>query len=177
MRNIILYAAISIDSYIARSNGDVNWLQDPDFITPGNDYGYAAFYESIGTTLMGNQTYKMIQSFDVPFPYPDKENFVFTRSSQKSEDEHVSFISGDIISFIKELKNKNGKDIWLVGGGSINSFLLNHGLIDKMILTVFPVVLGTGIRLFEENPGEARFSLLEAHPLDKNIAQLIFCLR
>ncbi|MEM9937024.1 MAG: dihydrofolate reductase, partial [Bacteroidota bacterium] len=69
------------------------------------------------TTLMGNGTYRLVQSFDVPFPYPDKTNYVFTKDSSLTKDEHVHFVSGDIISFVKELKAQEGKHIWLVGGG------------------------------------------------------------
>jgi dihydrofolate reductase len=87
------------------------------------------------------------------FPYPDKTNYVFTRGVPPQDTAHVQFISGDITAFVRSLKERPGKDIWLVGGGQVNTVMLNAGLIDEIILTVFPVVLGEGIPLFA--PGAA----------------------
>ena len=72
------------------------------------------------------------------FPYPEKTNYVFTRSTPPPDTPHVRFISGDIAAFVRVLKEEPGKDIWLVGGGQINTIMLNAGLIDELILTVFP---------------------------------------
>ena len=77
MRKIISYIAMSIDGKIAKANGDISWLEE--IPNPNNDdYGYAEFYNSIDTTLMGRITYEQVIGFDVPFPYPDKTNYVFT---------------------------------------------------------------------------------------------------
>ena len=135
MRNVILYTALSLDSYIARSDGEIDWLESAESI-PGEDYGYKEFYDSVDTTLMGNNSYRKIISFDIPFPYPDKTNFVFSRSAGQQQTEFVQFISGDAIAFTEKLKKQNGKDIWLIGGGQVNSLLLSHQLIDRMILTI-----------------------------------------
>ncbi len=108
MINVILYIAASLDNYIARQDGNVDWLDYPDYQLPNEDYGYPDFYKNIGTTLMGYNTYKIVLGFDVPFPYPDKTNYVFTRSTDKQDNEFVKFISGDIVEFVRQLKN--GKD-------------------------------------------------------------------
>jgi len=79
MRKIVLYIATSIDHYIARPDGDISWLHAPEYAISGEDYGYKEFYESIETTLMGNITYKQFLGFDLPFPFPDKKNFISTR--------------------------------------------------------------------------------------------------
>ena len=174
MREVILYTAASIDGYIACPDGNIDWLHDPEFISPGEDYGYAEFYAGIDITLMGNNTYRMIRGFDVPFPYPDKSNYVFSQSSNKSRDEHVEFIQKDIPGFVRQLKNAEGKGIWLVGGGEINALLLANELIDRLIITLFPVVLGKGIPMFGGNPGFHKFSLSENKKLNQYISQLVF---
>lgn len=174
MREVILYTALSIDGLIAGQDGNIEWLHDTEFTKPGEDYGYMDFYAGIDTTLMGNNTYRMIKSFDVPFPYPEKKNYVFSRSSEQSHDEHVQFIKNDIQNFVHKLKKNPGKNIWLVGGGEINTLLLLSGLIDRLIITLFPVVLGKGIPIFSGDPGFNKFRLLESHKLNNHIMQMVF---
>ena len=148
MRPITLYIAASIDNFIARTDGNVDWLESPEFHLPNEDFAYREFYDSIDCTLMGNNTYKAVIDFDIPFPYSDKTNFVFSQKTPAHGNEHVTFVSDDILEFVRKLKTKSGKGIWLIGGGQINSLLLENNLIDKIILTIVPITLGEGIPLF-----------------------------
>ena len=102
---------------------------------------------------MGNSTYALTLTVD-EFPYQEKTNYVFTRGTPPPDTDYVRFVSGDIAAFVRSLKEAPGEDIWLVGGGQINTVMLNEGLIDEVVLTVFPLVLGEGIPLFA--PGAAR---------------------
>lgn len=174
MRKIILNTAVSLDFYIARPDGSVDWLHDPDYEIEGEDYGMAAFYESIDTTLMGNKTYLEILGFDVPFPYPDTTNYVFTRSEAHQDNEHVEFITGDIVSFVKQLKEGEGKDIWLIGGGQINALLLSNDLVDRITLTVVPHILGAGIPLFPDLQEDIKLELSASKPYESGLVQLEF---
>ena len=174
MRKIILYIAASLDNYIAKIDGSVEWLHNPDYAIEGEDYGYASFYENIDTTLMGNTTYQEVLGFDVPFPYPDKTNFVFTRSKHDKKAEFIKFISGDIVEFIRQLKEKEGKDIWLVGGGQINTIFLENGLIDQIILTIIPTTLGDGIPLFPKGSKETKFELAKSQAFKSGLVQLTY---
>lgn len=149
MRKVILYSAMSIDGFIATSNGGVEWLGNPDE-QPEHDFGYSKFYDGIDTTLMGYNTFEAICDFDVPFPYPDKQNFVFSSHSHPQMALPVTFVNKNVEQFVADLKWQAGKDIWLVGGGVLNATLLKAGLVDVMELTMMPVVLGQGIPLFSE---------------------------
>ena len=153
MKKLRLYIATTLDSYIAGPQGEIDWL---DSAGAGDlDYGYHEFYASVDTTVMGNTTYALTLTVD-RFPYPETTNYVFTRGTPGSNTSHVRFISGNIAAFVRSLKEEPGKDIWLIGGGQVNTVMLNAGLIDEIILTVFPLVLGKGIPLFA--PGAATTS-------------------
>ena len=173
MRKLILYIAASIDNYIARPDGDVEWLNAAELRLPGEDYGYADFYQAVDTTLMGNRTYQVIQGFDVPFPYPDKTNYVFTRSDIRAGNSDVTFVAGDVAAFVRTLKEKPGRDIWLIGGGQINTLLLEQGLIDRIILTLIPVLLGEGIPLFHGKHAETSFNAVSGRMYDNGVVKWI----
>ena len=172
MRSVILYIAASIDNFIAKPDGNVDWLHDPSYELPDEDYGYKEFYDSIDTTLMGNKTYQVLLGFDVPFPYPDKKNYIFTRKEDYEDTEFVRFFSGDVVEFVRSLKQEPGKDIWLIGGGQINTLLLRAGLIDQIHLTMVPVVLGDGIRLFEGTSIFSQFELKQSLTYPSGLVQL-----
>lgn len=160
MRKVILYIAQSMDGKIAKADGDVAWLES---IPPpeGEDFGYANFYNSIDTVLMGNNTFRQILNFDVEYPYADKQNVVFTSNPLLKETNEAKFVSGDIASFVRELKDQKGENIWLVGGAQINSMLLKEGLIDEIMLFTMPVVIGKGITLFADCDMEKQFNLAD----------------
>lgn len=172
MRKTILYIACSFDHFIARANGDVSWLELPEYKIEGEDYGYMDFYNSIDTTIMGNTTYKIVQGFDMPFPYGDKTNYVFSRKSNLRHDENVEFVKEDIASFVRKVKGKKGKNIWIVGGGQINQILFNYNLIDEMIITIMPIMLGHGVKLFNGIVKEKKLKLASSKKYKNGVLQL-----
>ncbi len=175
MRKLKLYIAISVNGFIATKSGDVDWLTDPDNSDNNpNKYGYLDFYNSVDTTLMGYNTYEKILGFDVPFPYPDKKNYVFSKKHKQKESNPVQFIKNDPVEFVSLQKQEDGKDIWLIGGSQINSILLNSDLIDEIILSIIPVVLTDGIPLFLGTEGQKRFKVVETKTYDNSLAQIIF---
>ena len=171
MRKIIIYIAASSNGFIAKESGDVAWLDEIPH-PEGADYGYHKFYNSIDTTLMGNNTYREVLGFDVPFPYKGKKNYVFTRNSSLTKDENVTYISGDIVSFVKDLKVQEGKDIWLVGGGLVNSALVNHQLVDEMILHLMPYSFGRGIPIFATDLEDTPLELLDSKVYSSGVVEL-----
>lgn len=141
---IILFIAISLDGYIADQQGNVEWLEQ---IEGEGDNGYSNFIEQIDTIFMGRHTYEVIQGFDMPFPYPDKKCYVFSRSSHPA-DEYVTYVQQELSSWVPQQLTQAGKHIWLMGGGQLVHEFLQHDWIDEMIITVAPMMLGSGIPLF-----------------------------
>ena len=161
---------MSLDGFIAKPDGDINWLNEiPN--PEESDYGYAEFYDSIDTTFMGNNTYKQVIGFDINFPYVGKSNYVFTKDTNKKKDENVTFVSENIVSFIQDLKSENGKDIWLIGGGQLNTLLLNNNLIDEMIVFVMPIILGKGLPLFSSDVNVARPKLSKTNKYASGVVE------
>lgn len=155
-RKVVLFIATSLDGYIAASDESLEWL----FQVEGEgDNGYSEFNKTIDTVIMGKKTYDWVMEHDPEeFPYPDKECYVFTRSSLEDTD-GVKFVQGDIPEFIEQLKDTEGKNIWLVGGGQLLHSFLEKDLVDELIITVAPVVLGNGIPLFFEGDYELKLHL------------------
>ena len=164
---------MSLDSRIAKLDGDTNWLHE--FPNPDNsDHGYKSFYDSIDTTIMGNNTYKVIQGFDVDFPYQDKQNYVFTRNVDRIDTDEVNYVSKDPVLFLKKLKRQKGKDIWLIGGGQINSMFLNTGLIDVLQIFIMPIVLGEGLPLFSSTTDLSKLKLISTKQYSTGAVELTY---
>ncbi|MBD2185163.1 dihydrofolate reductase [Planktothrix sp. FACHB-1355] len=141
MRKIRLYIASSLDGYIARTSGDVDWL------FTDADYGYTEFLAQVDTILMGNKTYQQVLGFG-EYPYKGKQVFVFSNTLPGQKDNNnVEFIGGDLNEFVNNLRQSPGGDIWLVGGSEIIHYFLKHSLIDELILSIHPIILGDGISL------------------------------
>jgi dihydrofolate reductase len=152
MPKAILYTAVTLDGYIADTNGGIDFLDHPLFRLPDEDYGYNAFYEGIDAVIMGHNTFEKIRSFEGSYPYADKHSVILS-----SKETLADGVSGGI-----EVSNHPAEDaldnlksrfetVWIVGGGATNAKLHDAGLIDEMILTYIPTTLGAGIPLFRSN--------------------------
>lgn len=169
MRQVILYIATTIDGFIAHTDGDVDWLSEYP-ITPNYNYGYDDFIKSIDTVILGGKSYRDILTMDIEYPYRSKETYVISRNPSASVD-HIHFISENILENILELKKKKGNNIWLVGGGEIISLFLKAKLIDRMILTITPVILGAGIPLFPQLLDQSTWTLLRSENYSNGVVQ------
>jgi dihydrofolate reductase len=167
MRKVKLFIASSLDGYIAREDGSIDWLY-----TDG-DYGYMQFYNSVNTVLMGRKTYDQTLGFGIEYPYKDKKNYVFSQNPniKRKKDADIEFVV-DVIEFVKQLTQSHGKDIWLVGGSDIISILLNAGLLHEIILSVHPIVLGGGIPLFKNLHRQVNLKLIKYIPYENSLVQL-----
>lgn len=144
---INLYIACSLDGFIAREDGSIDWLTEYEN-NPETDYGYSEFYESIGTVLMGRKTYEQMPQFG-EWPYKEKKAYVFTRQKEfLCHEKNVESVSGEITEFVYQLRKNTDQDIWLVGGSQLIKIFLNENLVQDLIVFVVPIILGSGIPLF-----------------------------
>lgn len=146
-RKVKLYISMSVDGFIATKEDDLSWLSCVEM--EGEDYGYEAFIESVDTYIVGRATYDVILKLTGGhFPQAEKlDCYVITRQVRPSE-HGVHFYTGSLEALIAELKSKPGKDIYCDGGGQIVKLLMEQNLIDEYIISVIPIILGDGKRLF-----------------------------
>ena len=163
MRKIILFIASSLDGFIAKRNGNVDWL----FMDA--DYGYSKFYSKVDTVIMGRKTYEKALEFE-KHPFKGKKAYVFTRKSSLKA-KNIDLVS-DPVTFTKKLKGLSGNNIWLVGGSDIISILMNAELVDKIVVSIHPILLGKGIPLFQNIKKEINLSLAKSVKFDSGLLQL-----
>lgn len=148
MPRIKLYIATSLDGFIAREDGSIDWLTEYEN-NPDTDYGYSEFYSSIGTVLMGRKTYEQVLGFG-DWPYKEKRTYVFTRKKGSLPcEKNVEFVTGDLKKFVQQLKERAEQDIWLVGGSQLIKAFLAENLVQDLIIFLIPIILGGGIPLFD----------------------------
>ncbi len=154
---VILYIATSLDGFIARPDGDVDWLSMVD--QPGEDYGYYQFYESVDALVMGRKTYEIPAGVE-EWPYPGKQSFVFTHRDIKTSRDDVTFVSDPVEQVMEQMCDQGFQNVWLVGGGELIRSFLAHNLIDEHIISVIPILLGEGIPLFPPPCPEQKLELV-----------------
>ena len=149
MRKVILYIAQTMDGFIARENGDIDFL--PEVMPKKSLDFYNDFYNSIDTILIGRNTYDQIVKFVGPknWIYQNKMSYIFTNELDKYENtDDKTFIKKDIVDFVNSIKNEAGKDIWILGGSKLIKNLIESNLIDNYIIATLPQIIGNGIPLF-----------------------------
>lgn len=169
MRKIILNLAVSLDGFIAREDGRVDWLDNLD--VSGSDLGFNEFINQCDTILMGRISYETtLKLGNGVWPFDSHKTYVFTSKNNVDKDS-IKFtqVSHDIL--IKELLREEGKDIWLFGGGHFIQSMRDSNLIDEYILTTIPVLLGKGIRLFKDVDVENKLELIKYNKYN-NIIQM-----
>jgi dihydrofolate reductase len=168
MRKIIYYMAASLDGCIARDDGAIDWLPVP---AGQQDYGHAAFLRRIDTLVFGRKTYEQALGFG-EWPYGRRTCYVLSRQWAGQRDARARFFGGDVTALLRRLKRRPGRDIWLVGGSESAQPCFAAGLVDEIILTVIPTVLGGGRPLFLRSPRAQRLKLRRCRAFPDGLVQL-----
>lgn len=168
-RKLILYISSTLDGFIAGPNDDLSFLEP--MAKEGEDYGYADFVSGIDTVIIGRRTYDWVMAQGVESYHADKEVYVITRSEKSSEGK-LTYYSGDLAQLVVGLKQESGKDIYCDGGAQLVKSLLEADLLDEIILSVVPVILGDGIRLFPEGIDSKNLELIGTKSYSTGMVQL-----
>jgi dihydrofolate reductase len=147
--------------YIADTHGTVEWLENFP-ITEEMNYGYKEFIASVDTILMGGRSYREVLNMEAIRHYKNQQIYVVTRGWTEKMTDNVDFITDNVIERIKQLRDGEGKNIWLFGGGELTAMLLAADLVDEMQICYIPVILGEGIPLFPKQPKESKWELIES---------------
>lgn len=171
MRKLSLFIATSLDGYIAKPNDDLSFLKSVE--KEGEDYGYAAFIANTETIIIGRKTYDYVLKAIGSSHYDNGERnvFVITRT-QKPGIGRTTFYTGDLTELVHRLKSRSGKDIYCDGGAEIINELLKNDLVDEFIISVVPVLVGNGTRLFSDGRPEQHIELVSAKTFDTGLVQL-----
>jgi len=166
MRKLILNIAISLDGFISDDNGGFDWIVGHgDNSNDTTDvFDFQEFLQEIDTIVMGSIAYEdvVLANFDT---YEDKKIIVAT-SRVLEKRKNVEFINGDICKIVKELKDKEGKNIWLYGGAVLADAFFKSDLIDKYIIGIIPTILGSGRSLFKGDYSKVDLHLDRATVID-----------
>jgi len=171
MRKISLFIAMSLDGYIAKPNDDLSFLKLVE--KEGEDYGYAEFTDTIDTLIIGRRTYDYVLKEIGPSHYDNgqRDVYVITRN-ERPQVGRTTFFTGNLTELVDRLKSESGKNIYCDGGAEVINELLKHHLIDEFIISVIPVLLGNGTRLFKDGRPEQTLEFITAKTFETGLTQL-----
>jgi dihydrofolate reductase len=171
MRKLSLFIATSLDGYIAKPNDDLSFLKLVE--KEGEDYGYADFTSTIDTLIIGRKTYDYVlkEIGSAHYDNGQKDVYVITRTERPGVG-RTTFYTGSLTELVQRLKSQSGKNIYCDGGAEIINELLKDDLIDELIISIVPILVGNGTRLFKDDRPEQMLELLHAKTFDTGLTQL-----
>jgi dihydrofolate reductase len=171
-RPVTLYIASSLDGFIARRDGSIDWLPQPE--KGGEDYGYADFMAGVDTVVMGRKTYDCARELGEAAAFPGRRCIVFSRRRGPARRQGVRFVAEEPAEFLRRLRARRGGGIWLVGGGEIARECLEAGVVNTLVLTLVPVLLGDGVPLFLPRGGTTWLQLRASRSFERGLVQLTY---
>lgn len=171
MRKLSIFIATSLDGYIAKPNDDLSFLKLVE--KEAEDYGYAEFTANIDTIILGRKTYDYVlkEIGNSHYDNGQRDVYVITRTARPSVGRTI-FYTGKLTELVQQLKSDSGKDIYCDGGAEIINELLQHDLIDEFIISVIPIFVGKGTRLFKDNRPEQQLELVHVKSFETGLTQL-----
>ena len=180
---VTIHMAASLDGFIARKNGSVDWLETSDTFVGGDTMDPAfveAFLETIDCYVMGSRTYETALSFEAKgmgWSYGDKPTFVLTHRELPRTRDTVEFYSGDLAQFVNERLRPTFRTIWFVGGGVVSAECLRLGLADDVRYSILPILIGEGIPFFEKLDRDIALHLAEVKAYESGMVELRYEVR
>jgi len=171
MRTLSIYIATSLDGYIAKPNDDLGFLKLVE--KEGEDYGYSEFTETIDTIILGRKTYDWVLKEIGTSHYDNGDRNVYVISrTERTAIGKTTFYTGDLTALVQKLKAENGKNIYCDGGAEIINELLKKDLVDEMIISIIPILLGDGTRLFQDGRPEQELEFVKAKTFETGLTQV-----
>ena len=180
---VTIHMVASLDGFIARRDGRVDWLETSDQFEGGDTLTpefVEAFLKTIDCYVMGSRTYETALDFEARgfgWSYGDKPTYVLTRRSLPTTRSTVEFYSGDLAQLVSERLKSNFRSIWFVGGGEVSAACLRLGLADEVRYSIMPILIGDGISFFEGLDRDVALHLLEATPYKSGMVALRYEVR
>ena len=168
-RKVIVHIGASADGFIARPDGDLDWLTSRP--APAGFYGMSAFTKSIDTKILGRKTYEA--SLRLGAKFDRDRTIVFSRQPPPADAPRgVEFVNGAIGPFVNRLREEPGKNIWLMGGGDLIASFLDEQAIDEFVISVVPVFIGDGIPLIARRHRHVLLELRSTERFEDGLVQL-----
>ncbi|MHC5538786.1 dihydrofolate reductase family protein [Singulisphaera rosea] len=180
---VTIHMAASLDGFIARKDGGVDWLETKDEFVDGAtlEPGFVeAFLKTIDCYVMGSRTYETALRFEAQglgWPYGDKPTFVLTSRELPRVRDRVEFYSGDLTRFVNWDLRPRFRSIWFVGGGSVSGECLRLGLADEVRYSVLPILIGDGIPFFGRLDWDVALHLVEVKAYKSGMVALRYDVR
>lgn len=163
---VTLFIATSLDGYIAGPDDDLSWL------FTDADYGFSNFFAGVDTLVMGRGTYEVVRGSG-KWPYPDRRTVVVSRRGNLRVDTpQTELYSGDLPGLIARLEADGRKKVWLVGGGELVRSFLEQDLLDRITVSMHPILLGTGVPLFPGGFHRTMLMLEDTKTFDGGLVQM-----
>lgn len=171
MRKVCVFIATSLDGYIAKINEDLSFLKLVE--KEGEDYGYASFVAKVDTIIIGRKTYDWVvrEIGSGHYDNGERDVYVMTRTERPAIGK-TQFYSGKPSELIRQLQSTTGKNIYCDGGAEVITALLNDDLVDEMTISIVPILLGNGTRLFKNGRPEQHLELVGSQAYDTGLVQL-----
>ena len=163
---------MSLDGFIATNDDDLSWLSIVD--REGEDYGYSAFTKTVENYIVGRKTYEKVQKMIGSFPPAQQFTCYVISRTRAGEEDGLIFYNGDITALVENLKKTSAKNIYCDGGGEIVKLLMASDLIDEYIVSVIPVILGDGKRLFNGGVKGLDIELTGSRQYPSGLVQLAY---
>lgn len=167
MSRVTIHMAASLDGFIARKDGSVDWLETADEFEGGDTMDPAfveEFLKTIDCYVMGSRTYETALKFEAKgagWAYGDKPTFVLTSRDLPSTRESVEFYAGDLVRLVNDRLKPSFRSIWFVGGGAVSGECLRLGLADEIRYSIMPIVIGEGVQFFAGLDADVALHLME----------------
>lgn len=180
---VTIHMAASLDGFIARRDGRVDWMETSDEFEDGEAVSadfVESFLKTIDCYVMGSRTYETALAFEAKglgWPYGDKPTFVLTSRDLPRTQAAVEFYSGDLAQFVNEQLRPRFRSIWFVGGGAVSGECLRLGLADQVRYSILPVLIGDGIRFFEKLNKDVALHLTEVKAYKSGMVGLCYEVR